>query len=60
MGAVIPRYNLEALLVVNISFSFWRRMEIAIPLVLDDFPEAIDHAIVTLFTSSLSSLKLPV
>ena len=55
MGAEIPRYNLEALPDVNprvlpgVSCS-------GIPLMLDDLPEAVYHAIVCLVSGGLAGL----
>jgi hypothetical protein len=58
MGAVIPRYNLEALPDVNPPSSFDSCVGHSIPLMLDDLPEAVDHAIVPLVTDGLAGLEL--
>jgi hypothetical protein len=60
MGAVIPRYNLEKLPDVNPACSFPPVRGDGIPFILDDLPEAVDHAIITLVTNDLASLELSV
>lgn len=57
MGAEIPRYNLEKLQDVNAGV-LSDQAHLAIPFVLDDLPEAVHHAIVSLLTSGLSGLEL--
>jgi hypothetical protein len=55
IGAEIPRYNLDALPDVNLP----KVVQVAsssIPLVLDDLPEAVYHAIVCLVTGGSASL----
>lgn len=58
IGAVIPRYSLEALQRINLAHAL--HVWASVPFVLDDLPEAIDHAIVALLTRDLAGLKLSV
>jgi hypothetical protein len=56
IGAEIPRYNLEALPDVNPWLP--RGASSSIPLMLDDLPEAIYHAIVCVVTHGFAGLEL--
>jgi hypothetical protein len=58
MGAEIPRYNLEKLPEVSPSRPFSQARGNGIPLILDDLPEAVDHAVVSLIANGLASLDL--
>ena len=57
IGALIPRYNLEALRGVSLV-SVADARHSTVPFVLDDLPEAVDHAIVCLLAGTLAGLKL--
>lgn len=55
MGAEIPRYNLEALPDVNHN-DMLHVVGSSIPLMLDDLPEAVYHAIVCLVSGGRAGL----
>ena len=58
MGALIPRYNREKLLADHISIHQGREVSIEcdIPLILDDLPKAVYHAIVAFLTNAFALL----
>jgi hypothetical protein len=58
IGAVIPRYSLEALPDISSYVRAHRGLCSAVPLMLDDLPEAVDHTIVPLVTHGLAGLEL--
>ena len=57
IGALIPRYSLEKLAVVSLQFPR-PQVTYSLPLILDDLPEAVYHAIVAIFSYRLAGLKL--
>ena len=58
IGAVIPRYNLEALLAVTFLSALRHCMQFSVPFMLDDLSKTVYHAIVSFFTSHFARLKL--
>lgn len=61
MGAVIPRYNLEALRNVSMLDDVLGDVRWSpVPFMLDDLPEAVDHAGVMSFAGALARLELSV
>jgi len=64
MGAEMPRYSREKLGGVRVcafgGLERREREERCVPFILDDFPEAVYHAIICLIADALACLELPV